>query len=147
MRLWTLHPQYLDAQGLVALWREALLAQKVLLGQTRGYRNHPQLVRFRELPDPVGGIAAYLAGIHAEALCRDYRFDASKIAATPWSGQIVATTGQLFYEWTHLCRKLEVRDPERLAGFSDLKMPEAHPLFRLMSGDVAAWERPQTLKQ
>ena len=27
MRLWTLHPKYLDAAGLVALWREALLAQ------------------------------------------------------------------------------------------------------------------------
>ena len=41
MRLWTLHPQYLDPRGLVALWREALLAQKVLLGRTRGYRAHP----------------------------------------------------------------------------------------------------------
>ena len=147
MRLWTLHPQYLDAQGLVALWREALLAQKVLLGQTRGYRNHPQLVRFRELPDPVGGIAAYLNGIHAEALRRNYRFDASKIVATPWPGQIAATSGQLSYEWSHLRCKLEVRDPVRLAGFFDLKMPEAHPLFRLVAGDMAAWERPQTLKQ
>ncbi|WP_338140756.1 pyrimidine dimer DNA glycosylase/endonuclease V [Candidatus Nitrotoga sp. 1052] len=27
MRLWTLHPCYLDSRGLVALWREALLAQ------------------------------------------------------------------------------------------------------------------------
>jgi hypothetical protein len=36
MRLWTLHPKYLDARGLVALWREALLAQKVLRGATRG---------------------------------------------------------------------------------------------------------------
>jgi len=30
MRLWSLHPRYLDAKGLVALWREGLLAQKVL---------------------------------------------------------------------------------------------------------------------
>jgi len=30
MRLWTIHPKYLDRQGLLALWREALLAQKVL---------------------------------------------------------------------------------------------------------------------
>ena len=52
MRLWTLHPRYLDARGLVALWREALLAQKVLRGKTRGYRAHPQLQRFREQADP-----------------------------------------------------------------------------------------------
>jgi hypothetical protein len=43
MRLWSLHPQYLDPQGLVALWREALLAQAVLRGKTRGYKHHPQL--------------------------------------------------------------------------------------------------------
>lgn len=32
MRLWSLHPSYLDAVGLVALWREGLLARKVLQG-------------------------------------------------------------------------------------------------------------------
>ena len=141
MRLWTLHPQYLDAQGLVALWREALLAQKVLLGQTHGYRNHPQLARFRELHDPGAGIASYLAGVHAEALRRNYRFDAGKIVAPRWPGQIEATTGQLAYEWTHLCRKLAVRDSARLAEFSNVKMPEIHPLFRIVEGGVASWEK------
>ena len=141
MRLWTLHPQYLDAQGLVALWREALLAQKVLLGQTRGYRNHPQLARFRELHDPVAGIASYLAGVHAEALRRSYRFDAGKIVSPRWPGQIEATAGQLAYEWTHLCRKLAVRDPARLAEFSDVQMPEVHPLFRIVEGGIAPWEK------
>ena len=140
MRLWTLHPQYLDAQGLVAVWREALLAQKVLLGQTRSYRNHPQLARFRELHDPVAGLASYLDGVHAEALRRSYRFDASKIVLPRWSGQIEATAGQLAYEWTHLCRKLAVRDSARLAEFSNVRMPEAHSLFRIVEGGVASWE-------
>jgi hypothetical protein len=27
MRIWTVHPRYLDPKGLVAAWREALLAQ------------------------------------------------------------------------------------------------------------------------
>ena len=67
MRLWSLHPRYLDRAGLVALWREALLAQAVLRGATRGYRRHPQLVRFRSHPDPEGAIAAYLEGICREA--------------------------------------------------------------------------------
>jgi Pyrimidine dimer DNA glycosylase len=64
MRIWSLHPQYLDRQGLTAAWREGLLAQKVLTGTTKGYRNHPQLRRFRAagdgramdaLPDDGGG--------------------------------------------------------------------------------------------
>jgi len=47
VRIWSLHPKYLDRQGLTACWREALLAQAVLNGATRGYTRHPQLVRFR----------------------------------------------------------------------------------------------------
>lgn len=61
MRIWSLHPQYLDRQGLTAGWREGLLAQKVLTGTTKGYRNHPQLRRFRAAGDGVG-MDADLAG-------------------------------------------------------------------------------------
>jgi len=43
MRIWSLHPKYLDSKGMVALWREALLAKQVLLNKTKGYKNHPQL--------------------------------------------------------------------------------------------------------
>ena len=67
MRLWSLHPGYLDSQGLVALWREALLAQKVLAGKTRGYKNHPQLERFKAHPHPPQAIAAYLVSVWEEA--------------------------------------------------------------------------------
>lgn len=31
MRLWSIHPCYLDSKGLIALWRESLLAQACLL--------------------------------------------------------------------------------------------------------------------
>jgi len=31
MRLWSIHPKYLDRQGLLAVWRESLLAQSVLI--------------------------------------------------------------------------------------------------------------------
>jgi len=79
MRLWTLHPKYLDARGLVALWREALLAQKVLRGATRGYRHHPQLRRFSGLANPPAALASYLAAVHEEAVQRGYKFDAAKI--------------------------------------------------------------------
>lgn len=140
MRLWTLHPRYLDARGLVALWREALLAQAVLGGQTRGYRHHPQLVRFREAPDPLAALAAYLYEVQAEASQRGYRFDATKIPAGRATTTIAATRGQLAYEWEHLRAKLRVRDPAWLEPFAALALPEAHPLFRPVPGPVAPWE-------
>ena len=81
MRLWTLHPRHLDAAGLVALWREALLAQAVLLGRTRGYTRHPQLERFRTAADPVAAIAGYLRVVADEAKARGYAFNAARIVS------------------------------------------------------------------
>lgn len=140
MRLWTLHPCYLDSRGLVALWREALLAQAVLGGHTRGYTRHPQLHRFLAAPSPMAAIASYLHAVHSEATVRGYRFDARKIAAEPTAEQIAASRGQLDYEWQHLAAKLRVRDPSWLEQFAALAEPEPHPLFRLVSGPVAEWE-------
>lgn len=140
MRLWTLHPQYLDAKGLVAAWREALLAQKVLQGATRGYRNHPQLTRFKAQPEPVAALTEFLRGLVAEARRRDYEFDATKIAASAPVARIPATRGQLQFEWEHLRRKLAQRDPARLAGLSKVEKPQPHPLFRIVPGAVESWE-------
>ena len=106
MRLWTLHPQYLDTKGLLALWREGLLAQKVLAGQTIGYRNHPQLERFRAQRDPVAAVATYLHSVYEEAVARGYHFNREKLAAIVPTQRIVGTQGQLEYEWEHLKRKL-----------------------------------------
>src|SRR5208283_2242181 len=94
MRLWTLHPKYLDARGLVALWREALLAQKVLRGAARGYRHHPQLRRFSGQKNPPATLAAYLGAVHEEAGRRKYRFDASKIGRRRVRGKLKETHGQ-----------------------------------------------------
>lgn len=142
MRLWTLHPRHLDVRGLVALWREALLAQKVLAGTTRGYRHHPQLARFRELGDPLAGIASYLAEVQAEATRRGYAFDAGKIAEPRLTGKIEASDGQLRYEFAHLLRKLVSRDPAKHRELQALTEPESHPLFRIVPGGVADWEKP-----
>jgi hypothetical protein len=141
MRLWTIHPRYLDPQGLVASWREALLAQKVLAGRTRGYRHHPQLIRFQERADPMGAISAFLTGLVAEANARGYRFDRSKILVRPTRGRIVETKGQLLYEWRHLRRKLKARSPEVLRKWRGVASPEAHPLFRISAGKVRSWEK------
>jgi hypothetical protein len=141
MRLWTLHPKYLDSRGLVALWREGLLAQAVLQGRTRGYRHHPQLSRFRGARAPVAMIASYLRGVQAEGARRGFRLDASRIAR---AGHVVprpATRGQLRYEWLHLMAKLRSRDPERFRRQSGVRRPRTHPLFRVVRGDVEDWER------
>lgn len=141
MRLWTLHPKYLDPRGLVALWREALLAQKVLQGKTRGYRHHPQLVRFAKTRNPPAALATYLAAVHAEATARGYQFDPSKIGRQKMRGQIRETRGQLLYEWKHLQRKLKQRDPKRLRELAEVKIPHPHPLFKLTAGKVQDWEK------
>jgi len=141
MRLWTIHPKHLDARGLVALWREALLAQKVLQGGTRGYRHHPQLRRFLATPRPAAAIARYLAVVHAESVRRGYHFDAAKIGRDRFRGSIAETQGQLLYEWAHLQRKLARRDPARFGASRSLARPEPHPLFRLVAGPMRDWEK------
>ncbi|MGA9341827.1 MAG: pyrimidine dimer DNA glycosylase/endonuclease V [Rhodanobacteraceae bacterium] len=140
MRLWSLHPRYLDARGLVALWREGLLAQAVLRGQTRGYRNHPQLSRFRACAQPERSMAAYLAAVHAEADRRGYRFDFSKIDDAGEVMPIDVTRGQMRHEWDHLVGKLDRRSPEWRASLGNVTRLVPHPIFRVVKGGVAAWE-------
>jgi hypothetical protein len=140
MRLWTIHPRYLDVKGLVALWREALLAQKVLEGKTKGYRSHPQLKRFRTSADPQAAIASYLLSVHAEARARGYRFSLEKINPARFQGSINSTRGQLLYEWNHLKPKLRQRDAEKYRELEHVEQPEAHPLFNIIEGDVEDWE-------
>ena len=140
MRLWTVHPKYLDAKGLVALWREALLAQKVLRGKTKGYRHHPQLMRFQAHAKPVAAVAAFLKAVHAEATRRGYIFDGSKIGRCRETIVLKETDGQLLYEWKHLRKKLKCRAPQVLAAHREISSPEPHPIFRLVRGEVRDWE-------
>jgi hypothetical protein len=140
MRLWTIHPKYLDARGLVAVWREGLLAQAVLRGRTLGYIRHPQLARFRASGAPVVCIAYYLTAVRGEAERRGYRFDSTKIARGTRARRIQVTAGQLRHEWRHLKGKLAVRDRAWLKTLRRVGMPTAHPLFRVVPGPVEAWE-------
>ena len=141
LRLWTLHPKYLDAQGLVALWREGLLARAVLKGQTRGYRHHPQLARFRAHRRPLSALNTYLRVVLGEAKARGYAFDGSKIGPLRRGLTLRATRGQLTFEWQHLLRKLRVRSPELYRARQNVEEVEPHPLFRIVAGDAEWWER------
>jgi hypothetical protein len=141
MRLWTLHPKYLDAPGLLALWREGLLARAVLRGATRGYRHHPQLERFRAQAAPRAAINAYLRGVIAEADARGYAFDPRKLGPARRGLSLPVTRGQLAYEWRHLLMKLAARNPPLHERWRKLKAPQPHPLFRIVRGGVESWER------
>lgn len=141
MRLWSLHPQYLDRQGLLALWREALLAQQVLSAAAGGYQNHPQLTRFRASSDPMAAIAAYLGEVAREGLRRGYRFDEAKIRRADAVGPLQVTSGQMRVEWLHLLAKLRARSPLLAAEHLGVDDPLPHPLFQVVPGPVAPWER------
>ena len=144
MRLWSLHPRYLDSQGLVALWREALLANAVLRGATRGYRNHPQLERFRSQAAPLSAISGYLLGVHAEAVSRGYAFDHSKIGRVSTLSVISVTSSQMEFEWQHLLKKLSSRSPDLYQRWRKDAAPSCHPLFCVQPGPVEPWERLQS---
>ena len=140
MRLWSLHPKYLDAKGLVALWREALLAKNVLEGRTKGYKNHPQLNRFKESPSPIAAINHYLSVVHHEALARHYKFDKQKFSV-PVDGVIIPVTkGQLEFEVAHLLNKLKSRDTIKHDGLLIIESFEPHPLFTIVEGGIEKWE-------
>jgi hypothetical protein len=143
MRIWTLHPRYLDSQGLVALCREALSARAVLRGETKGYRHHPQLLRFQSQPSPRSAVDAYLGSVFVEAESRGYAFDHGKIGPVRAVSRIESTAGQLGYEWRHLMGKLRARSPSAYRKWRGVSSPDAHPLFRIKSGAIESWERPR----
>ncbi len=143
MRLWSLHPKYLDKKGIVALWREALLAKKVLENKTKGYKNHPQLFRFKETKNPIISINYYLSEVYKEAVRRNYKFDSTKFNVSKTVAKIEVTKGQLEYEFQHLKKKLVVRDTKKLSELTSVSFPEPNPVFMIVEGEIAEWEKLQ----
>lgn len=141
MRLWSLHPKYLDAKGIVALWREGLLAKKVLEGKTKGYKNHPQLDRFRRSKNPLNAIDCFLSEVYNEALVRGYNFDKSKIDWNFQKRSLRVTDKQIAFEAEHLKGKLAVRDPKKLKNLKTLRTFSPHPMFRIIQGKIEDWEK------
>ncbi len=141
MRIWSLHPKYLDGKGLVALWRETLLARQVLVGKTRGYRSHPQLKRFRAEACPIGRIDQYLAEVYREAAGRGYHFDKDKVHGNFPAGKMTVTRGQLKFETAHLLKKLKTRDAQKHLELASAKTIMAHPLFTAVKGGIEEWEK------
>ena len=140
MRIWSIHPSYLDSKGLVALWREALLAKNVLEGKTKGYKNHPQLIRFKASEYPVNSINQYLKNVFKEAERRKYNFDGTKINWELTASKIDVTQGQIDYEIQHLLNKLKVRDIIKYTEIETKKSYDCHPSFEIIEGGIEEWE-------
>ena len=140
MRLWSLHPKYLDSKGLVALWRETLLAKHVLEGKTKGYKNHPQLTRFKLADDPLDAIHHYLRIIHEESVAREFQFDKKKFRSNAVAKKMKVTAGQMEYEFEHLKKKLAIRDTQKLKELLLVNEIKTHPLFIIIPGEVEDWE-------
>ncbi|MEM0253120.1 MAG: pyrimidine dimer DNA glycosylase/endonuclease V [Candidatus Bathyarchaeia archaeon] len=149
MRLWSVHPKYLDYKGLVALWREGLLAKKVLSGCCKGYVNHPQLLRFKMYKKPVSLINAYLYQVYLEAERRGYKFNRAKVEPIILIGETTVTTGQLESEFYHLLKKLEIRDRQYFEELKKLspKNIEPNPVFRVIDGGIEKWEKNREIKR
>jgi hypothetical protein len=127
--------------GLVAVWREGLLAQAVLRGTTKGYKNHPQLARFKIHPKPRRAIAYYLYEVSEEAKRRGYHFDESKIDGKGKAQEIRTTRGQLEFEIAHLLRKLKKRSIEDYNVLVNIENIDPHPLFCIIPGEMEDWEK------
>lgn len=141
MRLWSLNPALLDPKGLVALWREGLLAQNVLMNKTKGYKFHPQLERFKRTNNPVASIDLYLSYVLEESRNRGYSFSASKLSANNIQPKIEVTIGQMLYEIEHLKNKLRLRNEKFLDKIPSALADCVHPIFQLVPGNVEPWEK------
>ena len=140
MRLWSIHTGYLDPKGIVALWREGMLALEVLKGNTKGYKNHPQLKRFKTERSTTETMKNYLWFVYEESLDRGYHFNPKKIKNRAKCANLTVTTGQLKYEIEHLKRKLIVRNPTKYKLIERIKTPNPHPMFQTVSGKIELWE-------
>lgn len=99
--------------------------------RTKGYKNHPQLIRFRSCENPIEAIGFYLSEIVSEAIKRGYHFDDSKIEKTNVLIKIPVTLGQILYEKEHLRRKLMIRDENRICLLNTHPLC-IHPLFYMI---------------
>lgn len=143
MRLWTISFKYLDAKGLVALWREALLAKNVLAGLTKGYKNHPQLDRFYTHENALEAVNAYLAEVYEEACTRGYKFDVAKVGEFDERNlaKIAVSRGQIEYEFAFLQKKLKSRDVKAYERNLSVKNIEIVGVFEEVAGGIEPWEK------
>ncbi len=141
MRIWSIHPKYLDSKGFVALWRETLLAKNVLEGKTVGYRNHPQLDRFKNSHNTLDAINQYLSNIYDESVERHFTFNSTKFKKPIVPLFLTVSEGQLIFEFEHLLCKLKEREINLYKTLKETTSIIPHPMFKIVQGKIEKWER------
>lgn len=122
----------MDKHGLIALWREGLLAQKALNGGAKGYQNNPQLVRFKRQDNPLKAIGTYLSFVAAEGARQGYKLNHEKILYPNFDEAVIeADLGQVAFEKEHLKDKLKRRDVIKFEELSSSKTIDANPIFNI----------------
>lgn len=147
MRLWSIHPEYLDRKGFLGVWREGLLAKKVLEGKTKGYKNHPQLTRFKKYKKPLLAINTYLTQIYNEGRKRGYKLDKNKIEFINLKKIMFVSSKQVEFEFKHLLKKLKLRDRKKYKELLLVKKPKVNPIFKVRIGKIEKWEKDQKIKE
>ena len=147
MRLWSIHPKYLDSKGLGGLWREGLGAVRCLYEPGIGYSNHAQLNRFKAEPDYLAQIGSYMHEVADEADRRGYNYDRTLLPVDFYKPEpMTVTVGQIAYEFRFLLGKLKTRDKELFEKFQHTTTIELHPRFTPIPGPIADWERVKVLQ-
>ena len=149
MRIWSIHPMYLDSKRLTAQWREALLCRAVLEGNTKGYKKHPQFLRVKNFHQPHYFINMFLYEIWNESKNRGYSFDKDKLMSdlSLKYGCLLdlmeVTEGQLEYEFKHLQNKLGEFNSKYIENNQMINedgiLP--NPCFMSIQGDIMDFEK------
>lgn len=132
MCLWSIHPKYLDKLGLIALWREGLLAQKALSVPSTQYIRHSELERFKNNENPLKAIGSYLCYVAAEGAKRGYNFTHERIVYPNFDDYlIIINDDTLNLEVKNLKNKLKLRDKTKFKELTEMSKIESNPAFYL----------------
>jgi len=86
MKIYLMHPSYLDSKRLVETWRSSVLIKNVLIG--KGGKNlfyNKYVCLFSRSHYPINFIIRYMIDVKAEADKRDFKFDSGLILS--WSAK------------------------------------------------------------
>lgn len=113
--------------------------KNVLEGKTIGYKNHPQLIRFKNSENSVQVINQYLLAVYEESLTHGYHFNKAKFNIYFHPQTLTVTQGQIEYEMQHLLKKLKPRDFTKYNKLINQKNIEPHPIFKIIDGEIEEW--------
>lgn len=148
MRIWSFHPKYLDKQGLSRAINEGIAGNKALRKTGEGYppswEKHSQLERFKTTAIPGIYSQLYLDRLfmikYNSWMLETNQEPFFDDIENPYP-KLKVTIGQLKYEWQRYLKKISKRSPKLYEELKSIELPEPHPLFNIIDGDVESWEK------